>query len=400
MNITEPTASTGVPTPRARPRHHPLFGGLLIREGLINQAQLDKALALQQETEPRPLLGQMLLGQKLVTPHELNAALAKYQRTHLLGDLLIKAKAITPAQLERALAIQRRSHGPLGDTLIQLGLITERSLKNALSIQLRIPLVDLDDLAIDPSLNAVISERYARHHRVIPIGEIDGRIVLAMDDPTDVEVVADVRSCTGREIDVVVVTADVLERALARLYRERRDGASLRPSSTQGEDTGTRLPPQETVQAAVAGAPADPNAPDMDAIAHREDGERPRAASALDAIRAQMNAIRQTARSWNRWTDAVETLLQERIEKRAEIERLTGELQGVRAALARTAQELEAKIQVLARLEAAHAALLQDHGSLGSALADLRERHDALLRDRQFAIDHISQALQRLRILS
>ena len=55
---------------------------------------------------------------------------------------------------------------------------------------------------------------------------------------------------------------------------------------------------------------------------------------------------------------------------------------------------------VLARLEAAHAALLQDHGSLGSALADLRERHDALLRDRQFAIDHISQALQWLRILS
>src|SRR5215468_8258999 len=130
MNINETAASAGVPVPvlRARPRRHPLFGGLLIREGLINQAQLDKALALQQETEPRPLLGQMLLGQKLVTPHELNAALAKYQRTHLLGDLLIEAKAITPAQLERALAIQRRSHGPLGDTLIQLGLITERSL--------------------------------------------------------------------------------------------------------------------------------------------------------------------------------------------------------------------------------------------------------------------------------
>src|SRR5262249_35884444 len=199
MNITEPTASTGVPVPRGRLRHHPLFGGLLIREGLINQAQLDKALARQQETEPRPLLGQMLLDQKLVTPHELNAALAKYQRTHLLGDVLIETKAVTPAQLERALIIQRKTHSPLGDTLIQLGLITEGSLKHALSIQLRVPLVDLDDRSIDPSMNAVISERYARHHRVIPIGEVDGRIVLAMDDPTDVEEVADVPSCTGRE---------------------------------------------------------------------------------------------------------------------------------------------------------------------------------------------------------
>src|SRR5262245_62603573 len=130
MNITEPTKSTGVPIPRVRPRHYPLFGGLLIREGLINQAQLDKTLALQQETEPRPLLGQMLLDQRLVTLHELNTVLLKYQRTHPLGDVLIETKAITPAQLERALAIQRKTHGPLGATLIQLGLITERSLKH------------------------------------------------------------------------------------------------------------------------------------------------------------------------------------------------------------------------------------------------------------------------------
>jgi hypothetical protein len=34
---------------------------------------------------------------------------------------------------------------------------------------------------------------------------------------------------------------------------------------------------------------------------------------------------------------------------------------------------------------------------MGSAFAALRERHDALLRDREFAIDRVSQALQRLR---
>jgi hypothetical protein len=385
MNITEPTATTGVPVPalRARPRRHPLFGGLLIREGLINQAQLDKALALQQETEPRPLLGRMLLDQKLVTPHELNAVLAKYRRTHLLGDVLIETKAITPDQLGTALATQRTTHAALGDTLVQLGFITERALKHALSIQLEIPLVDLDDYSIDPSMTAVISERYARHHRVIPIGETDGRIVLAMDDPTSVEVVAEIRSCTGREINVVVAIADALERAFSRLYRERGGGTSARPSGIAVEGAEARRPLPESVPAAVA--PADAGAP-----------ERP--GSALDAIRAQMEAIRQVARSWGRWNDAVDTLLHERTEGHAESERLTGELEEVRAALARAHQELESKAEALARLENAHAVLLRDHASLGSAMADLRERHDALLRDRQFAIDRVREALHRLRV--
>ena len=397
MNMTDPAAPTGVPVPglRARPRRPPLFGGLLIREGLINQAQLDKALALQQETEPRPLLGRMLLDQKLVTPHELNAVLAKYQRTHLLGDVLVETKAITPAQLESALATQRKTHGPLGETLVQLGLITERSLKHALSIQFRIPLVDLDDRSIDPGMAAVISERYARHHRVMPLDELDGRIVLAMDDPTDVEVVAEIRSCTGRLVDVVVVTADALERAFSRLYGERGDGTSARQSSTEADDTGTRLPMPGTMRVATAAAP--PSLPDRDASLHRRDEERPRSGSALDAIRAPMDAIRHVIRSWDRWTDAAETLLHERVERGAEIERLTGELQEVRAALARTSHELEAKARALASLESAHDALLREHGSLGNALADLRDRHDALLRDRQFVIDRVSEALHRLR---
>ena len=384
MNVTDPTAATGVPVPSLRARRrHPLFGGLLIREGLINQAQLDRTLALQQASEPRPLLGRMLLDQKLVTPHELNAVLAKYRRTQLLGDVLVETKTITPAQLETALATQRKTRSALGDTLVQLGFITERSLKHALSIQLDILLVDLDGWSIDPGMSAVVSERYARHHGVIPIGEIDGRLVLAMDDPTDVEVVAEIRSCTGREIDVVVALADGLERAYSRLYGELGDGASGRPASIAAEDGSSRRQSQQTAQAAVT--PPDPDAPD-------------RRGSALDVVRAQMDAIRQVARTWGRWTDDVDTLLHERTEGRSEIERLTGELHAARAGLAQSSRELESKAQALASLEAAHGALLRDHAILGSTLADLRERYDALLRDRQFAIDRVSEALRRLRI--
>lgn len=398
MNVAELSATPGAPSAvqRVRPRHHPLLGGLLVKEGLINRAQLEKVLALQQEIEPRPLLGQILLDQKLITSHELNALLSKYQRKHLLGDVLIETNTITPAQLETALVTQRKTDGPLGDTLIQLGFITEQQLKQALSIQLRIAFVDLDDRSIDPSMTPVISERYARHHRAIPIAKIEDRIVLAMDDPTDVEVVAEVRSCTGHRIDVVTATADALERAFSRVYGERGDVRSVHPSRVEEDEAAGREAMEQMMPAAVS-PEQDASAPDGGGTTHRRGGERARAGVAFDAIRARMDAIRQLARNWERWTDAVEALLRERLERRAEIERLAGELRESRTALARTSQELQAKAQVLTRLEMAHAAVLQEREALGRSLCELRERHDALLRDRQFAIDHVSAILRRLR---
>ena len=308
MTTTAISAIAPAAAPRMRARRQPLLGGLLVKEGLINQVQLDRVLALQQEIEPRPLLGQLLLDEKLLTPHELNAMLTKYNREHLLGDVLVETNVITPAQLETALATQRRINAPLGETLIRLGLITERQLKHALSIQLRIAFVDLDDRPIDPELASLISERYARHHQLMPIARADDRIVLAMADPTDAGLVTELRSCTGRGIDVVTTTTDALERALARAYGARGETPSPRPPRAEAGEAITS-----------AGHPS------------------------LDGHR-------------------------------------NGEARGE-----------------LARLEAAYAALVQERETLLASLAELRARHDALVRDRRFAIDRLEAALRRLR---
>lgn len=371
-----PGASSSIP--RARSRHHALLGGLLIKEGLINQAQLDRVLTLQQEMAPRPLLGQLLLDEKLVTAHELNALLGKYQRMHLLGDVLVETKAITPAQLETALAAQRTTDASLGEILIQLRLITERQLKEALGIQLRVPFVDLDARVLDPGLASVVSERYARHHRALPIARQEDRVVVAMDDPTDVEVIAELRACTGQRIDVVAATAPALERAFARVYGDRRE----------------EPPPPELGRAAavVTAAGADQMAPPG-----RTAAPPAGAGATLDAIRARMDGIRQLARRWERGIDAVETLLRERAERRAEVERFAGELRESQGRLARTSEELRAKAESLERLEAAHAALCREHEARGLVLAGLQERHEALLRERDFAMDRINEALRRLR---
>lgn len=393
MDTQDLTAAPGPPRSvhRVRARHHPLLGGLLVKEGLINRAQLERVLAHQEGIEPRPLLGQLLLDEKLITSHELAAILSKYQRMHPLGDVLVETKAISPAQLEAALGIQRRTDGPLGETLIRLGFITERQLKEALGAQLGIPFVDLDGQSVDSSLPAVISERYARHHRVLAIAKADDRIVFAMDDPTDVEVIAELQSCTGHRIDVVVATADALERAIGRVYEGREGERSVR--SLRGDDD----------EAAGRGstAPAPPAAVvpgrEPDATSGLDGTHRAPPAARIDAVRPRLEAVRQLARSWERGIDAVEALLRERAERRAELERLADELRESGRLLARTRGELEARAQALARLRTAHAALLEEREALGHRLAELQARHDALLGEHRLAMDQIDAVLRRLR---
>lgn len=398
MHVAEPIVTSGAPTavPCARPRRHPLLGGLLVKDRLINQTQLEQVLALQQETEPRPLLGQVLVDQKLITPHELNVILGKYRREHLLGDILVETNLVTSAQLETVLASQRRTGTPLGEGLIELGYITERQLKQALSLQLRIAFVDLDRRSIDPGLTALISERYARHHRAIPIAKTDDRIVLAVDDPTDVEVVAEVRSCTGHQIDVVTVTTDALERAFSRLYGEHGDLGPVLPSMV-AKSAGIGQDATEPVMPAALAPAQDAIAPIGRGAANRKGGDQAKPRVALDALRILVDTVRQLARSWERWIDAVDALRCERLEPRAEIQRLTGELRESRAALARTSQDLEAKAQALTSLEIVHAAARQERAALGRSLTELRERHDALVQDCQFAVDRVGAALRRLR---
>jgi hypothetical protein len=389
LNAAPRAASTARGT---RPRRHPLLGGLLVKDRLINEVQLERVLALQGQAEPRPLLGQLLVDQKLVTAHELNVVLGKYRREHLLGDILVETNLVTSAQLETALASQRRTGVPLGETLIELGYITERQLKHALGLQLRIAFVDLDRRSIDPDLSALISARYARRHRVVPIAKTDDRIILAMDDPTDADVVIELRACTGLPIESVATTSDAMGRALTRLYGEPADAGPVgRDAEVRTRPDRPDRPGPETAGLEPAPATAGGRAPRPDAV------PRERPAAAADGLRARLDSLRQRAGSWHRQMDAVETGLYEREAKRVEIDRLVADLHESRAALARSGQELEAKASALARMETAHRDLVLRNQVLERSLSRLQQQHDALLRDYVFALERVAAALERLR---
>ena len=133
-----------------------------------------------------------------------------------LGQILIEQGLITPTQLEQALEEHRKTPKSLGRVLIDLGLIKEADLVRALAEQVGLEFVDLADYHIDPSSTMLLPDALARRYRAIPIGERDGKLLVAMSDPANVYALDDIRTITNRDVQPVVATAADVEQAIQK----------------------------------------------------------------------------------------------------------------------------------------------------------------------------------------
>lgn len=136
-----------------------------------------------------------------------------------LGDLLVAKGAITKEQLRDALEEQKVKGEPLGRVLVKNGLVTESQLLNILANQLGLDFVDLSEFKVDLSAVALIPERIARKNLVLPIGFEDGKLCVAVANPTDVFVFDDLRMMTGYDVKAVVSTKDDIQEAIQRYSR-------------------------------------------------------------------------------------------------------------------------------------------------------------------------------------
>jgi type IV pilus assembly protein PilB len=133
-----------------------------------------------------------------------------------LGQILIEQGLITTTQLEQALEEHRKTPKSLGRVLIDLGMIKESDLVRALSEQVGLEFVDLNEYQIDPSSTTLLPDALARRYRAIPIGERDGKLLVAMSDPANVYALDDIRTITNRDVQPVVATAADVEAAIQR----------------------------------------------------------------------------------------------------------------------------------------------------------------------------------------
>ena len=169
-----------------------------------------------------------------------------------LGQILLEQGLISEEHLQRALEEHRNTPKSLGRVLIDLGYIRERDLVRALAEQVGLEFVDLTEYRVDAAATALLPEALCRRYRALPIGEEDGKLLVAMSDPANVYALDDIRTITGRDVRPVVATSNDVEQAIQKYSGMGDQVEALATEAAEALDTEADL---THVEAAVEDAP-------------------------------------------------------------------------------------------------------------------------------------------------
>ena len=135
-----------------------------------------------------------------------------------LGEILVKESLITQDQLQKALDFQRTNGGKLGSCLTRLGFITDDDITGVLSRQYGVPSINLKYYEIDPNVIKLIPQDTAARYQVIPLSRVGSVLTIAMTDPTNVFAMDDIKFMTGFNVEPVVASESAIAEAISRFY--------------------------------------------------------------------------------------------------------------------------------------------------------------------------------------
>jgi type IV pilus assembly protein PilB len=136
-----------------------------------------------------------------------------------VGQVLLEGGFVTSQQLEQAQEASSQNGLGLLDTLVSSGMVAQETLVTVLSFQLRIPVVDLRHVDVDPGAVRLLPEEYARQYSVMPTGfDSDGSLRIATRMPNDFQLSSELSTVTGRQTKFVLAIGGKLEELIDRVY--------------------------------------------------------------------------------------------------------------------------------------------------------------------------------------
>ena len=133
-------------------------------------------------------IGTALTSRVVTTPDDLLRAIARQGRMPMvrIGEALVSLGMITPEQLTEALSRQQLDRRvPVGELLVNSGAVSRADLQVALTRKMGYPLVDVDAFPVDPEALRKLGYATAQRLQIMPLMLHDGRLVIAMDNPTN-----------------------------------------------------------------------------------------------------------------------------------------------------------------------------------------------------------------------
>ena len=217
--------------------------GMPIGEMLVDQklaSSEEVSAALQRQTNLRSQkLGEYLTENQIVSQEQLATALKQQraQPVQKLGETLVELGYLGCAELEEALAIKSRNRAiPLGQILLDMGIVDNGVINDVMARKLGIPVVDLRSLRIPPEILKRIPAGVAYRYRIVPVAESENALVVAVENPLDMEKMEQLRFIAGSKVIPVMAPKEDIRFALEKNYaRAGADGAAQREPNSEGE---------------------------------------------------------------------------------------------------------------------------------------------------------------------
>src|SRR5213594_3737589 len=128
-----------------------------------------------------------------------------------IADVLIEEGLLLPNQLEEAIGLQKSEGGRLLKILTDRQFVTEQDMVFSMGRCLNTPPVNLSRLRVPEEVMALVPREMAKANRLVPVARLDGKLFVAMADPTNVLAVDDLK----RRVQLEIVPMIATERAVA-----------------------------------------------------------------------------------------------------------------------------------------------------------------------------------------
>lgn len=138
-----------------------------------------------------------------------------------LGSHLLRQGHIQQEQLEKALRIQKSNYKVLPKIMMDMDIVDESTIISVIENACRINRVSPNEFNVTKALAALIPKEVCEKNILIPLKKSGSELIVAMADPTDFNKVEDLKFITGLTIAPVVSSQKEIIQKLADIYGEK-----------------------------------------------------------------------------------------------------------------------------------------------------------------------------------
>ncbi|HEV2489534.1 MAG TPA: ATPase, T2SS/T4P/T4SS family [Candidatus Acidoferrales bacterium] len=137
-----------------------------------------------------------------------------------IGALLVREGLVDEFGLGRALTLQSKEGLSLGRALADLGLADENAVCAAIAKGFRLELLAAEPPAIEPELQTLLPVKFCQRKLVVPLSVKGKSLRLGMADPLDYSTIQDVKFQTSKEVAPVAATQTAILTLLSKFRSE------------------------------------------------------------------------------------------------------------------------------------------------------------------------------------